>query len=342
MHVFYYAWYGTPESDMEWKHWNHDILPHWSDTSWDNAGNFKGGDDIGANFYPEMGCYSSSETGTIEKHCQMLVRAGIGVMVISWWGKDSPDDAKMPQYLNIANRHHLQVSFHIEPFYNNAQELKTELDYLATTYGDHPGLYRVNQKPFYYLYDSYKLEVKEWQKILSENGEWSIRNTSSDATIIGLWVNEQDGKQLWKAHFDGCYTYFASDGFVYGSTTANWPEMAQFANEKNLLFIPCAGPGYLDTRIRPWNNVNSKERANGTYYKAMFNSALSCDPNYIGITSFNEWHEGTQIEPAVPHGYVGYIYQDYGSRENSWYYIDQSRAFSQEYYSKSMNRINGE
>ncbi|WP_228377905.1 hypothetical protein [Chryseobacterium luteum] len=29
-------------------------------------------------------------------------------------------------------------------------------------------------------------------------------------------------------------------------------------------------------------------------------TAVNVNPDFIGITSFNEWHEGIQIEPAVP------------------------------------------
>jgi hypothetical protein len=30
LHAFYYLWYGNPEHDGQWLHWNHRILPHWS------------------------------------------------------------------------------------------------------------------------------------------------------------------------------------------------------------------------------------------------------------------------------------------------------------------------
>ena len=33
----------------------------------------------------------------------------------------------------------------------------------------------------------------------------------------------------------------------------------------------------------------------------MFNDAIEANPDYISVTSYNEWGEGTQIEPAVPH-----------------------------------------
>jgi hypothetical protein len=28
--VFYYVWYGAPETDGAYMHWNHSVLPHWN------------------------------------------------------------------------------------------------------------------------------------------------------------------------------------------------------------------------------------------------------------------------------------------------------------------------
>jgi len=64
-------------------------------------------------------------------------------------------------------------------------------------------------------------------------------------------------------------------------------------------FIPSVGPGYDDTSIRPWNKQNSKSRADGEYYSKYWDEAIKLKPKIISITSFNEWHEGTQIEPAT-------------------------------------------
>ena len=61
VHTFYYGWYGNPEIDGAYNNWNHHILPHWVDTTWNNLGRYPGGDDIGANYYPRLGCYSSND-----------------------------------------------------------------------------------------------------------------------------------------------------------------------------------------------------------------------------------------------------------------------------------------
>ena len=108
------------------------------------------------------------------------------------------------------------------------------------------------------------------------------------------------GDQLLDSGFDAAYTYFASDGFTYGSTISNWPTMARFAATHHLLFIPSVGPGYDDSKIRPWNKRNSKARMGGRYYEQMWSAAMGAGATLVSITSYNEWGEGTQIEPALP------------------------------------------
>ena len=68
LHTFYYAWYGNNKIDGKQRHWNHEVLPHWSNKEWDNYPDFQGGKDIGANFYPELGNYSSNDTNIVQKH----------------------------------------------------------------------------------------------------------------------------------------------------------------------------------------------------------------------------------------------------------------------------------
>ena len=80
IHAFYYPWYGNPEFDDDYYHWNHPFLPHWNKKEakkWP-TGRHEPPTDIGSNFYPELGPYSSRDPGVIENHMQQMRSAGIG------------------------------------------------------------------------------------------------------------------------------------------------------------------------------------------------------------------------------------------------------------------------
>jgi len=325
VHTFYYGWYGNPDNNGAYYHWNHQIIPHWIDSTWNNAGSYPGGDDIGANFYPQLGCYSSNNPELIAQHMKQIRKAGIGTIVLSWWGKDSYTDKSVRTYLDMAHRHHLKIAFHIEPIYKTTEEFRSHLAYLSEQYSAHPAVYKIKDKPFYYIYDAYKLNYRQWDSILDPASETSLRNTPLDAIFISLWTLRLDGEFAVVSGFDGVYTYYGSDGFAFGSTSSNWEKMAAYARENELIFIPCAGPGYLDTRIRPWNTKTTRNRENGRYYEKMFLNAVHTDPDFIGITSFNEWHEGTQIEPAVPKSISSFTYEDYGAGTDPMFYISKTR-----------------
>lgn len=80
LHTFYYVWYGNPKFDGKYVHWDHPQLPHWD---FKVAQGYPQGrhvppDDIGSNFYPSLGAYSSRDPSVLESHMQQLRTAAIG------------------------------------------------------------------------------------------------------------------------------------------------------------------------------------------------------------------------------------------------------------------------
>merc|ERR1712113_498159 len=114
-------------------------------------------------------------------------------------------------------------------------------------YGDNPAMARAeNGLPFYYVYDSYQIDVSTWKRFFDK-----IRGTDLDGIFIGLYLDR--GKAPHLELFDGFYTYFASNKVSQQSNQNNWKELKLRAERRNQLFVPSVGPGYDDTRVRPWN-----------------------------------------------------------------------------------------
>jgi hypothetical protein len=149
-----------------------------------------------------------------------------------------------------------------------------------------------------YVYDSYHVPAQDWATLLSPQGPQSVRGTPLDGVFIGLWLERHHGQELVDGGFDGAYTYFASAGFSYGSTLSAWPDMGAFARRHGLLFVPSVGAGYDDEKIRPWNAANTRGREGTQYFDRMWEAALAAGFDAVSITSYNEWGEGTQVEPA--------------------------------------------
>nr|XP_040021080.1 glycoprotein endo-alpha-1,2-mannosidase-like protein [Gasterosteus aculeatus aculeatus] len=325
VHIFYYTWYGNPSMDGKYIHWDHILVPHWDPkiASSYPRGRHAPPEDIGSSFYPELNPYSSRDPDVLESHMEQIGASAAGVLVMSWYPPGLADDNGepaedlVPAVLDAAYRHNLKVAFHIQIYRGrNDQSVHDNIKYIIDRYGEHGAFYKCTSStgkslPLFYIYDSYLTPPESWSELLTPAGSHSVRGSAYDSIFIALIVEERHKHDILAGGFDGMYTYFASNGFSFGSSHQNWKSIKAFCDGNNLLFIPSVGPGYIDTSIRPWNNHNLRNRVNGRYFETALQAALDVRPEVVAITSFNEWHEGTQIERATPKKTVTRVYLDY-------------------------------
>jgi glucose/arabinose dehydrogenase/PKD repeat protein len=284
VHLFYYPWYGAVNGTF--RHWQ--------------QGGHTPPNDVGADLYPTLGAYDSGDfAGAVAQHMAWVRRSGAGVIVYSWWGQGSYEDNLVAGVLNAAAQQGIKVAWHLEPYPGRTAALTVaDINYINSRYGTHPAFYRSAQhanRGAFYVFES--LLIPDWTVLDQVTGSSIVLAQTTNTSLI--------------AHFSGMYTYDA----IAGATAPGWEQAGEFAAANGLIWSPSVGPGYIDDRAVPGNTTPTLARNNGATYDTEWGNALDTTkggiPTWVSVTSFNEWHEGSTIEPARSSPPTGFNYQTY-------------------------------
>lgn len=254
--IFFYPWYSTVAHDSVDAHWNQaDHVPP---------------ADIASRFYPVRGVYSSGDLSVLVAQMQEIASTGAGVVVSSWWGAGSVEDARLPSVIAAAQAQRLRVAVQIEPYDGRtAASVGADVDRLRSL-----GI------EDFYVYRAQDIAAADWAPVNARlTGARMIAHTS----LVG-WAAA--------ARFTGIYTYdvLVEDGRSFARLCAG-------ARKAGLLCAPSVGPGFDATAATP--EPRTRPRRDGATYDTMWRTAVAAGADIVTVTSYNEWHEGSQIEPAV-------------------------------------------
>ncbi len=300
--AFYYLWYGNPSTDGQWIHWtqNNHVPP----------------DDIASDYFPKLGAYSSNDPTVVAQHMKWLRQAGIGVIISSWWGQGSKEDQAIPLLLQTAEGYGIKVAFHIEPYNGRMPEsLVSDIKYIYENYGSRPAFFRSTASSRYSPNDQPKGMFFVWSIQDQATKDFSYWQTALDEIHAlpegGLVIaNSLEAGWIEGSHFDGLYNY----------ATLHLEQDGGFAWTRSLppdsLYVPSVIPGFSAIRVGYADTIYVP-REDGSTFDTQWTSALNTgvEPALVTITSFNEWHEGSIIEPpqfGVSDG-NGYTYTDFGT-----------------------------
>jgi glycoprotein endo-alpha-1,2-mannosidase len=313
--AFYYPWYANPAVDGEWFHWDYRDLPL--------------PDSISSDYYPVLGPYSSNDPAVLAQHMAWLREAGIGVIISSWWGRGDFTDQAVPLLLDAADHYGIKVAFHIEIYDGRTEDsLIDDIDYIYANYGDHPAFFRTTAPSLYVPDDRPKAVFFLWAASSSDSHNpvapsyWQAAMDSIHARPEGTIVlATTGGNMVEEGHFDGVYNYITldvnSDSFTWARSlpTGAW-------------YVPSVAPGNSAHRIG-YPEETYVPRLEGATYQTQWAAALGTgvEPQMVTITSFNEWHEGSQIEPAASgkDDGRGYTYASYAPLPANGY-LTQTRG----------------
>jgi hypothetical protein len=225
--------------------------------------------DVASAFFPARGAYSSADPRILRAQMRDIRDAGIDEVVSSWWGWGSPEDLRLPAVIKAAHRWRLKVAVQIEPYPGRS---------IATIASDLAHLRALRIRDVY-VYRAGDFTAAEWGVL---NLRISGFRMFAQTNLVGFAA---------RAGFSGFYTY---DVLLYGGD--RFERYCAQAHAAGILCGPSVGPGYDATPAT--GDVRVKGRDDGATYDCMWRAALAAHADFVTITSYNEWSEGTQIEPA--------------------------------------------
>jgi hypothetical protein len=292
-----------------------------SENSWLN-------DPIGkfANVTPLVGAYNSWEPWIIEKHLAQMQRAKIDAVAVSWWNEAGPQkkNETLDMVFDSAKDKGLKITVDYEHGRMPIEQVVTDLTYFVDRYKSHPAMLKVEGLPVVMVWTAWGHTPEEWRDIFGrlekkglacfpimsgsyEEGKGSRYLNPFRALEIYTLCDLEDCKlaefmQTMRKHIDD---YNQKTGFKIGKPAQHHATISPGYDERR-------NPGRL-TKNGGVNGAGWKDRtkfgaiypddAEGAYYRGTFEAAMSSNPDWLHISTFNELGENSHIEATLQFGY---------------------------------------
>lgn len=245
--------------------------------------------------------YVSRDRGVMVRHIDQAKRAGIDAFLVAWYGPGggpNQTETNLAAMLDEANARGFKVGVLFEttsPFFGGIGDVTGALQHLLSTHANHPAFLRADGRPVIFFWRPTLYSVDAWRNVRSQ----------VDPNYSSIWISEGVDTSYLSV-FDGHHLYSNTWNPPADLTSVNAKFAGQVAQASQTygtykLWVATVMPGYNDVRIRPGAGF-ATDRAGGNYFTQSWQAAIASNPNWIVINSFNEWPEGSYIEPSAAFG----------------------------------------
>lgn len=244
--------------------------------------------------------YSGGDDAAMRRHLQQAADAGIDGLVCAWFGPDEDRiNKRCRRLLQLAEENgRIQVALMPEQAawgsLNNVSALAAAIGVAQRDMMGSPAYLRYQGRPVLFFFGL---------SSLGDQNVWNDVRNRADGNRAQYWFGGSDNFNYLEA-FDALYYYDITWESRPGAAMASYGRRLQSWNEshgQSWPFVATVMPGYDDTRIRP-SAGHRRDREGGAYYRGTWQTAVDSQAKVVVITSFNEFKEGSHIEPGEQYG----------------------------------------
>lgn len=308
--AFYYVWYGAPWGTGVLQEWG-----GWATYGYDPDKVTRGRREAPIPCFPLDGLYDSSSEYTIKRHLYQSKQAGLDGFIVSWWGfpdrigetaREKGIDASLQKLLEIAPE-----GFEVTLYYETAEygekpvpeNVREDLERIAQEYCGQPRWMRVDGRPVIVIYGRVMHQMKE--ACSNDVEEWKAIREYLGGKGHDLFLVGDSLDPAYVEAMDALHTYNPIGLTTRGTDLGPlYRGAADALHSAGKIFAATVVPGFDHDKVRwPAGQRILEPRRDGGYYIESWDTALSCDPDWIFVTSWNEWYEASQIEPSIEYGH---------------------------------------
>jgi hypothetical protein len=245
------------------------------------------------------GAFDTSDPASETAMMAQAAGAGINGFIYSWNGKDSNDFDTLLQL--AANRGDFSIAPYfelaaIQQQYGNNPDAIAAVAEAALQRASNPAFLHVGTRPVLFVFGTWAVTAQLWAQVRSD-----FQTAGVNPFIIGDRPDVSFG-------FDGVHEYdvnkFDANTLVANmqyleSTVQLLPQVDPSAPQR--LWAATVSPGTNTVHNNP-QNPTIRSRDNGARFSQSWADALAAKPDWVLITSWNEWFEATNVQPDTVNG----------------------------------------
>jgi hypothetical protein len=265
---------------------------------------------------PAAGAYNSDDFGTLQRQVSEAQRACLDGFAAHWFGPfDGSSTNNFNQLLAASggtNLHHVIIVLtNVWPGASE-QTIIDAINYVINNWAQNPNYLRLGGRPVLVFTNM----ERPWGTDAVALEGWKRIRAATDPNHNTIWMAE-GLKTTYNPLFDGLYVY-RIDHRDYPQSwlkQKRWADALRAVERQGnlpiggLYFADTIAPGFDDTRaaaagsdLRSPAPPFARDRRNGGYYADTFNATANTGGDFLFVKSYNEWIEGTEIEPGATYG----------------------------------------
>jgi hypothetical protein len=263
---------------------------------------------------PAAGGYNSDDMPTIQAHLALAQRACLDGFTAHWFGAKEPrttaNFGKLLQASSGTNLRHAVVLLQNSLPGTKEQDYIDSINFVRANWAGHPNYFRLDGKPVIF----FEAMQRPWGSTGTAQKAWGRIRAAADPNRSMIWFAEGLNTN-YNPLFDGLYVYridHRNDPGAYRKQPAYAAALrrAEASSGQKQYFADSIAPGFDDSRsfrirkfdVRSPAPAFQRPRRNGAYYRESFQPTLKTGGDMLLVKSFNEWIEGTAIEPGATYG----------------------------------------